>query len=144
MERKYALWINNCSSVGKHTHTVNSDRQGKQVEGGGGWSHQASRKTGRLEPPNNRVQCSQAGSLSNKHLRYPGVFTSFSQAVSRCMGAAMLCLGWMSSAVLYQIVSPFPARLVEEQKCYSYNWKTGSYHCSRQLFIQGMGQKTCQ
>ena len=46
------------------------------------------------------------------------VFTTFSRAVSRCMGAAMICLAWMTSAVLYWVVSHFLSRPVE-QKCYS-------------------------
>ena len=49
----------------------------------------------------------------------------------------MSCLSWISPAVLYWFFfSRFLARLVE-RKCYSYNRKTRSYHCSRQLFIQG-------
>ena len=46
------------------------------------------------------------------------VFTTFSRAVSRYMVAAMFCLVWMSSAVLYWVVSRFLARPVE-RKCYS-------------------------
>ena len=46
------------------------------------------------------------------------LFKTFSRAVSRCMGAAMICLAWMSSAVLYSVVSRFLARPVE-RKCYS-------------------------
>ena len=66
------------------------------------------------------------------------LFTTFSHAVPRCMGAAIVCLAWMSSAVLDLAVSCFLARLVE-RKCYSHNRKTHSDHCSRQLFIQSHG-----
>ena len=66
------------------------------------------------------------------------LFTTCSRAVSRCIGAAMFCLAWVSSAVLYRVVSRFLAGLVE-RKCYSHNRKTRSYHSSRQLFIQGHG-----
>ena len=54
------------------------------------------------------------------------------------MVAAMFSLAWMSSAVLYWVLSRFLARLVE-RKCYSYNRMPRSYHCSRQSFIQGHG-----
>ena len=33
------------------------------------------------------------------------LLTTFSRAVSRCTGAAMICLAWMSSVVLYRVVS---------------------------------------
>ena len=59
------------------------------------------------------------------------------------MGAAMFCFGSVSSAVLYWVASRFLTRLVE-WKCYSYNLKTCSDYCSRWLFIQVMGQETCQ
>ena len=68
------------------------------------------------------------------------LFTSFSCAVFQCMGTAMVCLVWMSSAVLYWIVLRFLARLVK-QKCYSYKQKTHSEHCSRPLFTQGRGSR---
>ena len=42
----------------------------------------------------------------------------FSRAVCWYMGAAMICLAWMISVVLYWVVSHFPARPVE-QMCYS-------------------------
>ena len=42
----------------------------------------------------------------------------FSCAVSRYMGAAIVCLAWLSSTLLYWVVSCFLVRLVE-QKCYS-------------------------
>ena len=45
-------------------------------------------------------------------------FITFSCAVSRYTGAAMICLAWMSSAVLHWVASRFLARLVE-RKCYS-------------------------
>ena len=45
------------------------------------------------------------------------LFKTFSRAVSRCMGAAMTCLAWMSSAVLYWVVSRFLARPVEWKCC---------------------------
>ena len=61
------------------------------------------------------------------------LFTFFPRAVSRYMGAAMICLAWMSLAVLYWAVSHFLARPVE-RKCY---WAEQEEHCSRQLFIQG-------
>ena len=66
------------------------------------------------------------------------LFASFSRAVFRCMDAAVFCFAWMSSAVLYWIVSRFLARLVE-RKCYSYYRKIRSYHCSEQLFTRGHG-----
>ena len=60
-----------------------------------------------------------------KRTRCLRVFTRWSPfphlrscAVFRCMGAAMICHAWMSSAVLYWVVSHFLARLVE-RKCYS-------------------------
>ena len=39
------------------------------------------------------------------------MFTTFSRAVSRCMGVAMICLAWMISAVLYW--------LPVQRRCYS-------------------------
>ena len=66
------------------------------------------------------------------------IFTTFSRAVSPFVGAAMICLAWMSSAVFYRVVSRFLARPVE-RKCYPCDRKTRSDHCSRQLFIQGHG-----
>ena len=66
------------------------------------------------------------------------IFTTFSRAVSPFVGAAMICLAWMSSAVLYRVFSRFLARPVE-RKCYSYKRKTRLDHCLRQLFIQGHG-----
>ena len=65
-------------------------------------------------------------------------FTTFSRAVPRNMCAAMLSLALMSSVVLYRVLSRFLARLVE-RKCYTYNPKTRTSHCSWQLFIQGHG-----
>ena len=65
----------------------------------------------------------------------------FSSALSRCKGTTLVCLAWLSSAVLYWVVSSFLARLVE-RKCYSYNLKTRSDHSSRQLLIQGHGSGT--
>ena len=44
------------------------------------------------------------------------VFTAFSRAVSQCMGGAMFCLAWMSSVVLYWVVSRFLARPVKQLK----------------------------
>ena len=75
------------------------------------------------------------------------LFTTFSRAVSRYMGATMFCLAWMSSGVLYWVASRFLDRLVW-RKCYSYNRKTRSVHCSKQLFIQGhesgnLSMQTC-
>ena len=63
------------------------------------------------------------------------------------MGATMFCLAWMSSGVLYWVASRFLDRLVW-RKCYSYNRKTRSVHCSKQLFIQGhesgnLSMQTC-
>ena len=54
------------------------------------------------------------------------------------MGAAIFCFGWLSSAVLYRAVSRFLATAFE-RKYHPDNRKTRSYHCSRQLFIQGHG-----
>ena len=34
-------------------------------------------------------------------------FTNLSRAVSRCMGAAIICLGWLSLVILYWVVSRF-------------------------------------
>ena len=39
-------------------------------------------------------------------------------AISQCMGAAIICLAWMSSAVLYGVVSQFLTRPFQ-RKCYS-------------------------
>ena len=50
----------------------------------------------------------------------------------------MVCLCWMSPAVLYWIVSPFLTRLFES-KYHPNNQQTHPYHCSRPLFIQGHG-----
>ena len=61
-----------------------------------------------------RTQCSFLSSF----VRCPFIHDFFSRAVSRSMDAAMSCLVWMSSAVLYCAVSRFLARLVE-RKCYS-------------------------
>ena len=66
------------------------------------------------------------------------LLTTFPRAVSRYMGAAMFCLGWMSSAMLYWVVSCFLARLFQS-KYHPYNRKALPYHCSRPLVIQGHG-----
>ena len=46
------------------------------------------------------------------------LFTNFSHAVSRYMGAAITCLAGMSSNVLYWVVPRFLGR-TDERKCYS-------------------------
>ena len=45
------------------------------------------------------------------------LFTTLSRAASRCMGGAVFCLTWMSSAVLCKVVSHFRVRLVERKCC---------------------------
>ena len=50
-------------------------------------------------------------------------FTTFSLAVSWCMGAAVFCLGWLSLAVLRWVVTCFLARL-HLQKYRPYNQKS--------------------
>ena len=62
------------------------------------------------------------------------VITFFTCRVS--MGAAMFWLGWMSSAVLYWVVSRFLAILFE-RRYHPYNRRTGLYHSSRERSIQG-------
>ena len=68
------------------------------------------------------------------------IFATCSRAVSWHMGIALFCLGWLSLAVLYWVVSGFVAGLLL-RKYYPYNQKTRTYHCSRQLFIQGHGSE---
>ena len=50
------------------------------------------------------------------------ICTTFSIAVSRCIGTAMICFARMSSAVLDRFASCVPARSVE-RKCYSVEQK---------------------
>ena len=45
------------------------------------------------------------------------VFTTFSRGLFWCMGTAMVCLAWMSSAVFYRVVARFLARPVEWKCC---------------------------
>ena len=61
-----------------------------------------------------------------------------SHALTRCMGAAILYLGWLSLAGLYRVFSRFIDRL-SFRKYHPYNRKTRPHHCSKQLFIQGPG-----
>ena len=58
------------------------------------------------------------------------IHNHFLRVASRCIGAAMFYLTWMSSAALYWVVSRFLARPVE-RKCDSYNRTTRSDRCSR-------------
>ena len=53
-----------------------------------------------------------------------------------------LAFAWMSSAVLYWVVSRFFATAVERKFFSQFNRKPRSDHCSRQLFIQGHGSRT--
>ena len=71
------------------------------------------------------------------------LFTTFSRGASRCLGAAMFCLGWLSLAVLYSVVLHFLAILFL-RTYHPYNRKSCSCHCSRQLLCTVKGQEIPQ
>ena len=66
------------------------------------------------------------------------IFTTFSGAASKCTGAAMFSLGWLTVAALHQVVPHFLARLFP-QTYHPQIQRAHPYYHSSQFFIQCQG-----